>query len=883
MKPISLRFQAFGPYLQEQLLDFTQLEAEGLFLICGETGAGKTTILDAMCYALYGKSSGGLRGDLSVMRCKLAGKTDETLVEFCFQSGGAQYLFRRSLKFARKKLNDSHSCMVWKDGEFVPLLANPKEKAVSAEAQRILGLTYDQFRQVMLLPQGQFEKLLVSDSAEKEKILVTLFHADRWQKIAEELFRRVSERDAALKQEQLRIREILARWDCPSLEALWEKASLMEQEAQTLRKEGEAGAQELAAAKGLWEQALQENGAFEELRRREEKTAALLTQEEACRQEELRLERAAAAEQIRPQYASRQDAQAHQIRAETILAGREAALEAAQAALTTALQQEDAQKALEPEQAARKQLLAVLENARPLYASLEEKRAVLKRRTQAAAEAEALAKAAETHFSQADTAWQEALLCQREAMDHYQAAQNAYLLDIGGILAQKLSPGQPCPVCGSREHPAPARPGETHITEADLDACNQAMNRANDGVSDGLHRRTQAEVEKNQAAAAFHEAAREKAAAEADYRSAQSQTIPDIHSPRELEARIQDLEKLVADFDAAAAEAAKAVTGARMEAAAAETGVQTAREEAAAAQRTGGVQAALWQAALEESGLGTEERFLADVLDPPEQQRRAVEVVRFRTELSTAQTALAQQQALLRGRQAPDMDALRTAREAREDSCRLLREQLLLLSQTLDQLTRDAGDLTRRSAALAEARVEVDGDLEFANRLRGRSGLSLQRYVLSVMLTAITREANRLLKNVYGGRYQLYRTDEISGSGHKGGLELEVSDAQSQQRRSVTTLSGGEKFLVSLSLAIGLSTVVQAQGSGIRLEAMFIDEGFGSLDREAVNDALEVLQSIRRGMGLVGIISHVEQLAETIPQKIRIEKGPGGSQCAIRR
>ena len=162
------------------------------------------------------------------------------------------------------------------------------------------------------------------------------------------------------------------------------------------------------------------------------------------------------------------------------------------------------------------------------------------------------------------------------------------------------------------------------------------------------------------------------------------------------------------------------------------------------------------------------------------------------------------------------------------------------------------------------------------------TGLSLQRYVLGVMLSSVTAEANRLLKNVYGGRYQLFRSQELGDKRRRGGLELEILDHANGQRRSVRTLSGGEKFLVALSLAIGLSSVVQAQGSGVRMEAMFIDEGFGSLDKEAVADALDILDGIRKGSGMVGIISHVEQLAETIPNKIVVKKTRQGSICSIR-
>lgn len=142
MKPVSVRFKCFGPYMEEQYIDFRELEKNGIFLICGETGAGKTTILDAICYALYGRSSGGLRGDMSVMRCKLAGKNDETLVEFIFDCNGRRYKFTRSLKYGRKNLNDSHNCLELRDGEYVPIFENPKATVVNRQAEALIGLTH---------------------------------------------------------------------------------------------------------------------------------------------------------------------------------------------------------------------------------------------------------------------------------------------------------------------------------------------------------------------------------------------------------------------------------------------------------------------------------------------------------------------------------------------------------------------------------------------------------------------------------------------------------------------------------------------------------------------------------------------------------------------
>ncbi len=167
MKPISVRFKCFGPYMDEQFVDFEELSNKGIFLICGETGSGKTTILDAICYALFGKSSGGLRQGIEVMRCKGAKATDKTLVEYIFESNGERYKFHRELRFGRKNLIEEDGCEVLQNDAFVPIFQNPTATNVNKKAEDILGLSYDQFCQVVMLPQGKFERLLVSNSEEK--------------------------------------------------------------------------------------------------------------------------------------------------------------------------------------------------------------------------------------------------------------------------------------------------------------------------------------------------------------------------------------------------------------------------------------------------------------------------------------------------------------------------------------------------------------------------------------------------------------------------------------------------------------------------------------------------------------------------------------------
>jgi exonuclease SbcC len=489
---------------------------------------------------------------------------------------------------------------------------------------------------------------------------------------------------------------------------------------------------------------------------------------------------------------------------------------------------------------------------------------------------------AKDKFTRLDEAWQSAVLAQDRAMEEYRQAQAVYLQGIGSVLAQRLVSGQPCPVCGSCSHPAPAVASEGHITEQQLDALTQAMNDANDAAAVALRRRSEGEQLLREAVEQANQARQAEAVARQDLEHACRGKMPGIDTEQALEQSIQVLETRIREFAEADAAAMQALQTARADHRAAAAELETAGEELTAAQSAYALLLAQWEEALRGADFATEEAYLACDLLPREKQKRTADLLTFQGDLTRAEQQLQKQRMQLAGKTAPDLSAIKKQQTEGENQLKTLETQRILAQKQTEIMESDCCSLKKRLEKHDAARMKVDGDLEFANRLRGRSGISLQRYVLGVMLTAITVEANRLLSGVYSGRYRLYRTDEIAGASRKGGLELEVYDAHNHQRRSVTTLSGGEKFLVALSLAIGLSAVVQAQGNGLRLEAMFIDEGFGSLDREAVGDALDVLQGIRKSTGIVGIISHVEALSESIPTKIEIQKGENGSRCIVR-
>lgn len=882
MKPVSIRFKCFGPYMEEQFIDFTRLEESRLFLICGETGSGKTTILDAMCYALYNKSSGGLRGDLAVMRCKLAGKDDETLVEFVFDSDGRRYKFVRTMRMARKNVIDTHNCLELADGAYVPIFENPKKERVNAKAQEIIGLTYEQFRQVIILPQGRFEKLLVSDSKEKETILVSLFHADRWQRIVDEISRRVTARDEELKQEKIHIETRLGEHGCASLAELEEKIKEETLAAEEIKHRAAEVGRAVTELRELYDRALVENQQFETLSRREAEYASLLAQEDDFLREEALLAQAETAESMKPGFASRESARAQLDRVQEACRKASEALSALETELAAALKKREELDAAAPEQEARKARRTRLSDVRELYRSLEGMREERTAAEEALRGARERHSEAESAFLRQDALWQEAQEAQRKAMAAYLTAQDRYRRSIRGILAEELEEGKACPVCGSLSHPEPASRSTEHVTDGEVEALNRAQKAAGETVSEAYTLRAAAEQEKNDALSALNDAVRKADVAAAEHEAAMQRKVEGIDTEKELEREILRLEGEIRAFELAASAAAGALSGVekRLEVSRAEK--ERLAEELTAAREAYETQEAAWKDILSASGFEDEAAFTAVSMEPSERQSRREGVVKYRTVLASAELAAVEMRRMLAGREAPDPEGRKEALWQAETVLAELNKNTALAMNRLDRLSRDHGELTEKKVVYDASKRIVEEDMEFAVRLRGRSGVGLQRYVLGVMLTSITAAANRLLRNVYGGRYQLHRTDEIAGSVRKGGLELEVFDAANNERRSVTTLSGGEKFLMALGLAIGLSTVVQAQGSGIRLEAMFIDEGFGSLDRESVNDALEVLQSVTAGSGIVGIISHVEQLAETIPAKIEITKGKYGSTCRMR-
>lgn len=881
MKPVSVRFRCFGPYIQEQTIRFDELEKDGLFLICGETGSGKTTILDAMCCALYGSCSGDIRGELESMRCKQADSGNPTEVDFVFESGGKKYRFARKLTPRKSRsanaeisYNEDFACQTDADGIWVPLLDNCKKKSMNAKAAELLGLDLNQFRQVIILPQGKFETLLTSKSEDKEGILSSLFHTQKWKATVDRMAEELNSRREAISREIQTIQDGLKRLDAATMEELPDAVNKVEADMIAASDaEGEA-----EKAKKRAKEFVDLSDEYVELDKRTKRLEEAKKAAEDDDKLQDRLNMAIRAEKTRQAYNEWQQAKKVLTDAENLLKETEEQLELAKTALQRAQTEKDEHESGNEGQEIRKNESNRLSALRDRYVNLDalQKTAEDARKYMNAALKEAdsardkLADETEK-LKQMENAW-------NDAMDEYRQIAAAYQAVAAGHLALSLQEGQACPVCGSRHHPCLAILPEGAVGSNDVDAAEEKQHRAKKQYDDQKSLKDEQERKKNEAEREYGDRKAAFDAADGALRNERAQVDPELESLKALDQRKQELDTAIQDFAEQTEALNKAYNQADVHFRTLTGNLKDREGQKETAWKGLAEKETAWQKTLIEAGLGTTEQYLAMILSVDEQDKLRKELSDHSSAIEAAQKNLQEQQEKLEGTERPDAEKVTAAYQEAEKKHKDAIQASTLATRKWETMKDEAERLKKLDEQISDKRTAYEADNEFVRALRGSTGMSIHRYVLSVRLDQVITEANRLLAGIYGGRYRLHRSDTSYGSSHKSGLELEVYDSMNDQHRSVCTLSGGEKFLVALSLAIGLRTVVQNEQRGVTLDAMFIDEGFGTLDQSALNDALDVLQAVRNGRGLVGIISHVSLLEEIIPTQIKIKKTANGSE-----
>ena len=876
MKPCTVEFQAFGPYAGHELVDFEKLAARGLFLICGKTGTGKTMILDAITFALYGKSSGHGRDDFEAMRCTNAAFDVTTYVRFTFENNGIYYRFERRLE--RKRKNLSASYMVWQkdeNGTWTALFENAKEKMLNEKAEEIIGLSYEQFRQVIVLPQGQFEKFLTSDSADKEKILTSIFGEEKWQAVAQLMFEEATERRQQLKSLQEQISNSLQEEACETLAEL--EAVIAQKKERLVAME--AAYQEDACEKQI--RALRDRLAlvsrFQDLRRGKARVRAYEEKQHDRAEQEKRIQDARRAEKVKELLLELHRAEAAQAERKTaVRAADQAAGQAKQQAEQIFLQvtaQQQKNDEIEEKKAQKIQLTAKITDYESIAALEQNFQKQRKAAESALQEAEQEKQVYESYAPK--------LVMLHETyetdMEEHRKLLAAYLAGITGELAASLVEGQPCPVCGSREHPQKAVRTEADTSKEHVEEKRAEAEAVYQKLQQTMQKQEQAKKKYEEKQRLAQELQLAKETAYTRLAEMQNNLIPEIGSLAELQKKLQQLTDEIGKDTEKLQSLTKMLEQANNTVAETAAKAELARQEEELTQKK-------QEAAMQAVAKGLSEHGFADIKEAEQLLMGEKELEGMRRQIAdydagkkAAEEQVMRLQEELGRQKEPDEEACKTELARLEKQQEIYAKETAVLSETIRRLSEKADKLAQAGEGLEEKLLEAEQDLAFAKKLRGDAGTGLQRYVLGILFSSVIAAANRMLSMVHGGRYRLFRSDEKAQGSNKRGLELKVYDKNSEEHegRFVSTLSGGEKFLASLALSIGMSTI--AQKSGIRIEALFIDEGFGSLDEDSITDAMQILGSIQQANGLVGIISHVQLLQERIPTKLRVEETEKGS------
>ena len=933
MRPLRLTLSAFGPYAAETTLDLEKLGKGGLYLITGDTGAGKTTLFDAITYALYDHSSSGIR-EGSMLRCKYADDKTPTFVELEFEVHGVRYTVRRNPEYQRPKTRGEGMTTEKADATLTYPDTRPpvtKAKDVTAAVQEIIGLDYNQFSQIVLIAQGQFTKLLNASTEERSRIFRKLFRTQRYAQLQE----RLQAEAAALNQQRTaqnaKLDSLLGGLqfspedpDAEALRALCAQTvpetALALLDALTARQA--AALEEASTALHITEAQLdkvqQQLGAAAQAQR--------LAQQLATRQAELAAAKpaldaaraeadrhagdAAQLDALTAQVTQAQSALAAYDALDTLCRQRTEARDAAQLAAAQAHKRRTQLDSLNAALAAAESQLAALADADTRLLVLQTRSAQLCQRGEALAKLEQRLADCQRQAKAAHKA-QESYRAAAAAQDEARARQNtlerAFLDAQAGLLAESLVEGAPCPVCGSTHHPARALLPHTAPTQTQLETARQAAATADRQAQTASAAAQSALAAANEAKTSLRRDAEallperfttpegtvpltfalmtnvlaEETAAlqteQADCTAQCRQADADCRRKAQLEADRQAKTRQRPALEQSAAEADRSAAAQNASADALESQIAERRAALPYPRRTDA------QAALDK--LEADRRTLRTGMDTAQrrlkQAEQSVAAAEAAVEALTAQQTAAQKG--LPARSAEELTAQQTeltaAREALRSREKQLSAQLLPNRKTAAQYR-----------AAAEARQTLESRWQWVSALAATAGgtltskqkIRLEAYIQMNYLDRILRYANTRLMQMTAGQYELERIG-AENQRSQSGLDLGVIDHYNGTRRSVKTLSGGESFKASLALALGLSDEVQSSAGGIRLDTLFLDEGFGSLDEESLELAIRVLSGLTEGDRLVGIISHVGALKDRIDRQVVVHKArTGGSTVELR-
>ena len=928
MKPMKLTMSAFGPYKAETIVDFTRLGENGLYLITGDTGAGKTTIFDAITYALYGEASGSSRDDARMFRSKYAEEQTPTFVELIFFYHGLSYVVRRNPEYERAKsrgegvtLQKADAELIYPDGR----AAVTRTKEVTKAVTELIGLDRNQFAQIAMIAQGDFLKLLLAKTEERSKIFREIFRTARYQQLQDALRRETLTVSEEYQIQKKSVEQLLREVNGITQEQkdFYHTCEITQEEEilDTLKDMIETDTQALEA---LAVKAKEKEQALEEINRQIGITGNRSKLETQLEEEKKALIMAQPRqEQALIIYESEKKRAPERERAAILISDKEAKLS----------QYEEQEQLLTKKQELQKKVEAlegcIQDKKEKLQSALEQlqKKRILLEETVDAASQESSARAAltETTNKQAiikdmlaksiifkreelecKRLQQEFLMQEQEAeklTERYQEMNRRYLHAQAGILAAGLTEGLPCPVCGAVHHPSPAQreedaPDQQTVERAQKEATRQqqivAGKSGEAGAQKGklqnfLQELLGKAMQYSQDTTDEWESLRKKALLQSEIPQEltenwkrqeeslqetameENRRMQEAHACRE---KRQILQNEIPQIEEWCHQVQQDVHNLEVEKAQNET------ESTGILVQLANVQARLpfpdkRQAMEEISVLQNAKKAMDEAFSAAEKEYLTAQqnVMQKKQSIQTIEQSLQKMPVY-------EMDVLQAryqilSQERQELSSE--KQEIAFRSQTNSRIY---SQICEKIQGIRKMQQELSWKLALSNTangsISGKEKVMLETYIQMNFFDRMIERANTRFMLMSSGHYELRRKQEAENQRSQSGLELDVIDHYNGTLRSVRTLSGGESFMASLSLALGLADEIQRSAGGIQLDTMFVDEGFGSLDEDTLDQAMRALAGLGSGNRLVGIISHVAELKDRIDRKIIVTRGPNG-------
>ena len=907
MQPLRLIMTAFGPYADRTELDFTLLGHGGLYLITGDTGSGKTTIFDAITYALYGEASGAHRS-ASMFRSQYADPSLRTVVEFNFKYGEKIYSIKRSPEYFRPKKKGEG--MTKQEAEVELILPDGRILTKKGEAdeavKEIMGIDRNQFLQIAMIAQGDFLKLLLAPTEERKKIFRQIFKTEKYQQLQEQIKSDYSAVHQECNAAEMMLKQLIKGIKCDCEDEFFQQISAAKEDQlpiqvmiDCLKKMNERDQQysELLAS---------------QIKKTDERLEQVLTRigkAESAEQMKIQLrekkqeirflsERLLEAEKSLTQEKSK-ESECDELNSRILFLEKElprydqlAREQQVTANLEKELIQltEHAAVLREDLKNKNRQIIDLQSEQKTLiYEQIEQEKNISKLKTLKSLKNDLM-----NHDQTADElkenqmVYQETAVRAQTASEKYNRMYKIFMDEKAGVLAQTLVDGQPCPVCGATIHPCKASVSENAPDEIEL----KKLKRESDRLQEEMKKISESCAALRSAVSLKKESITNRlsdlsddvkfSSANAFVDSAVSETEEIIKETEKKIRRQQEIEKKIDDLSRSVKTTTSEIEADEQKKIRKEAELKVSEERL----KNLSENLQFDQKTAAEEQMRVLKKQLEELKEAVEKARKTFKTIN--EQLIAEQSAAKTMEEQLVN--APDY-ALGVEIAHREDLSRqkqLAQQQKektdLRLSVNLDSLK----SIIRQSEKAAEAEKKylwLKSLSDTANgAISGKEKIMLETYIQMRFFDRIIARANTRLMMMSEGQYELARQKEADNNRTQSGLELSVIDHYNGTRRSVKTLSGGESFMASLSLALGLSDEIQSSAGGVKLNSMFVDEGFGSLDETSLEQAVKALSGLTEGNRLVGIISHVSELKERIDRQIVVTKNrASGSSLKVIR